>query len=71
MCGIVGILTQDNTAVPIDPARMAAALASLRHRGPDAEGFVDYHSVALGMTRLGIIDLATGDPPITNEDGSA
>ncbi len=40
------------------------------HRGPDARGFVDYPGVSIGMTRLSIIDLETGDPPIANEDGS-
>ena len=43
---------------------------TLHHRGPDAEGFVDYPGVSIGMTRLSIIDLETGDPPIANEDGS-
>jgi len=43
---------------------------SLIHRGPDGEGqYVDEH-VALGMRRLAIIDLVTGDQPISNEDGS-
>ena len=43
---------------------------TLHHRGPDSEGFVDYPGVSIGMTRLSIIDLETGDPPIANEDGS-
>ena len=31
---------------------------------------MDYPGVSIGMTRLSIIDLETGDPPIANEDGS-
>src|SRR5665647_453370 len=43
---------------------------TLHHRGPDSQGFVDYPGVSIGMTRLSIIDLETGDPPIANEDES-
>src|SRR4051812_46876200 len=41
---------------------------AMRHRGPDAEGFHFGDKVALGMRRLSIIDLETGDQPIFNED---
>ena len=47
-----------------------AQLAALDHRGPDARGsFAGDHAV-IGQNRLAIIDLVTGDPPITNEDGT-
>jgi asparagine synthase (glutamine-hydrolysing) len=44
---------------------------SLRHRGPDGRGawLSPNGRVALGHTRLSIIDLETGDQPITNENG--
>jgi asparagine synthase (glutamine-hydrolysing) len=45
-------------------------VGTLHHRGPDAAGFIDYPGVSMGMARLSIIDLDTGDPPIANEDGS-
>ena len=38
MCGIVGQLSRDGS--PVDVATFAAALTSLRHRGPDDEGYV-------------------------------
>jgi len=41
-----------------------------RHRGPDAEGSLVEGPIAMGMRRLSIIDLAGGDQPIFNEDGS-
>jgi asparagine synthase (glutamine-hydrolysing) len=49
--------------------------AALSHRGPDAEGYHvasydDGVSVGLGFRRLSIIDLETGNQPMTNEDGS-
>lgn len=40
------------------------------HRGPDGEGFHLAPGVGLGIRRLAIIDLETGDQPITNEDES-
>lgn len=42
----------------------------LRHRGPDGAGFFCDTSAGLAHTRLSIIDLATGDQPIHNEDSS-
>jgi asparagine synthase (glutamine-hydrolysing) len=45
-------------------------LSLLNHRGPDARGSFAASSGRIGQNRLAIIDLVTGDPPITNEDGS-
>lgn len=42
----------------------------LRHRGPDGDGFHLAPGIGLGFRRLAIIDLATGDQPIANEDGT-
>jgi asparagine synthase (glutamine-hydrolysing) len=38
------------------------------HRGPDDDGYHTDGPVALGMRRLSIIDLRTGNQPIANED---
>src|SRR5215203_1857590 len=40
------------------------------HRGPDSRGIHRSNGVALGIQRLRIIDLKTGDQPIYNEDRS-
>ncbi len=40
------------------------------HRGPDARGLHLGPGVGLGIQRLRVIDLVTGDQPIRNEDGS-
>ena len=45
-------------------------LPALRHRGPDGSGVYVDDRVALGHTRLSIIDLESGAQPIHNEDGS-
>ena len=43
---------------------------TIRHRGPDSDGYYVGENVGLGMRRLSIIDLETGTQPISNEDGS-
>jgi asparagine synthase (glutamine-hydrolysing) len=45
--------------------RMCAALA---HRGPDARGLHRSAGAGLGIQRLRVIDLETGDQPVYNED---
>jgi asparagine synthase (glutamine-hydrolysing) len=42
----------------------------MTHRGPDSEGLMVTTGVALGMRRLAIIDLQTGEQPAWNEDQS-
>src|SRR6266571_644543 len=44
--------------------------ATLVHRGPDSEGSVLDGPVGLAARRLSIIDLETGDQPLSNEDGT-
>jgi asparagine synthase (glutamine-hydrolysing) len=44
--------------------------AALRHRGPDGSGLHVGPGIGLGVRRLAIIDLVTGEQPIANEDGT-
>lgn len=69
MCGIVGIL---NTSAkePVDRGDLLGMLAPIRHRGPDGFGIFLDRDAGLGSARLSIIDIAGGDQPISNEDGS-
>jgi asparagine synthase (glutamine-hydrolysing) len=69
MCGIVGIVERDlDRPVPaLDVERM---VRTLNHRGPDEEGSVLLPGVGLGMRRLSIVDIAGGQQPFGNEDGS-
>ncbi|HMB71626.1 MAG TPA: asparagine synthetase B, partial [bacterium] len=67
MCGITGFLCQDRSRV-IDPARMQQMTDCVAHRGPDGEGWFHEDGVGLGHRRLSIIDLATGDQPMFNDD---
>jgi len=68
MCGIVAIYSRSS---PVSPAMLQKATGRLYHRGPDGQRrWVSSDGlVALGHARLSIIDLTTGDQPITSEDG--
>lgn len=69
MCGIVALLRRGQ---PLAESSLERAVHSLRHRGPDAQHwwYAPHRLAALGHARLRIIDLATGDQPIPNEDSS-
>jgi asparagine synthase (glutamine-hydrolysing) len=67
MCGICGIAS---TRGAPDRDRLVAMSSTLVHRGPDSDGLVVDGPVGLAARRLSIIDLATGDQPVANEDGS-
>jgi asparagine synthase (glutamine-hydrolysing) len=73
MCGITGFLDGNRTLGPDDlDALVARMAATLRHRGPDGTGtWVDADAgVALGHTRLSIIDLSpAGAQPMVSASG--
>jgi asparagine synthase (glutamine-hydrolysing) len=69
MCGIAGVAKfADAPTIEMDTLR--AMCDALQHRGPDEEGVHIQSSVALGMRRLAIIDVAEGHQPYFNEDRS-
>jgi asparagine synthase (glutamine-hydrolysing) len=69
VCGIAGFLLPPGGRA--DRAILERMVGTIRHRGPDAVGYHVDGRVALGVARLRVIDLETGDQPIANEDGSA
>ncbi len=62
MCGICGFIG------PGDGDLLRRMNSTLMHRGPDGDGYYEREQVHLAMRRLAIVDLTTGDQPITNED---
>jgi asparagine synthase (glutamine-hydrolysing) len=60
VCGICGTTN----------GRVDEMLRALVHRGPDSGGTYSDGTLSLGARRLSIIDLAGGDQPIENEDGT-
>lgn len=69
MCGIAGIVSFAGASSPTRE-QVQGMCEVIRHRGPDAAGYDVRDGVGLGMRRLSIIDLAGGNQPIFNEDGS-
>jgi len=67
MCGIAGKI---NFAGPVDVALLHRMCAAMTHRGPDSRGVWVDDGVGFGMQRLAIIDVAGGEQPIFNEDGT-
>lgn len=69
MCGITGLFNYKNN-YPMDRNLSTEMVRTISHRGPDDEGFYydDDCGVFLGHRRLSIIDLSTGNQPMTNED---
>ena len=72
MCGITGWANLDARTPPPDGGKqlLHSMCERMTHRGPDAEGLLLSTGVALGMRRLAIIDLITGEQPVFNEDHS-
>src|SRR5262245_60201818 len=69
MCGIVGIVNLDFKEA-VDESLLKRMRDMIRHRGPDGEGLWMDGPVGLGHRRLSIVDVVSGQQPMTNEDGS-
>jgi asparagine synthase (glutamine-hydrolysing) len=69
MCGIAGVLYRDPARL-IERDALKAMGDAIAHRGPDAEGIFIAPGVGMAHRRLSIIDLAGGNQPIGNEDGT-
>ena len=68
MCGICGIF--DTELQPLEHGdRIDPMAASIFHRGPDSGGKFQLPHLALAIRRLSIIDLETGNQPLSNETG--
>lgn len=63
MCGLVGVLTRGGA--PVDVTVLTEMARRISHRGPDDEGHTVADGVGLYHKRLSIIDLATGQQPMT------
>ncbi len=68
MCGIVGQARSDGA--PIQTELIHRMCAALEHRGPDSRGDAVEARAGLGIQRLRVIDIESGDQPIYNEDRS-
>jgi asparagine synthase (glutamine-hydrolysing) len=69
MCGIAGFIDLGYRSEP-DLMMLRRMAAAIEHRGPDEEGFFIEPGIGLASRRLSIVDLADGQQPMFNEDGS-
>lgn len=70
MCGIAGLMLRGATAPPPSLDELSIMAGALSHRGPDEFGVYRDHQTGLAHARLSIIDLASGQQPLTNERGT-
>jgi len=71
MCGIAGwVNLEQSNSTNHSEAVLHSMCETIVHRGPNSEGIWMDDFVALGMRRLSIIDLHTGDQPVFSEDKS-
>lgn len=68
MCGIAGLYGLQGQ--PVDVEDVHAMCDVLVHRGPDDEGYFVDGNIGMGMRRLSVIDLDTGQQPVSNRSGS-
>lgn len=69
MCGIAGIFNTDRDQ-PVVFSQLKKMVSAIYHRGPDECGFLIDGPFGMGMSRLSIIDIASGSQPVHNEDQS-
>ena len=68
MCAICGVINKNHLPLSLD--LLQTMTRTMRHRGPDQEGYQQLNNVGLGFQRLSIIDLVHGQQPMSNEDDS-
>jgi asparagine synthase (glutamine-hydrolysing) len=68
MCGIAGIVTLRPAAEPPSRNALLRMAAALKHRGPDEFGLYRDGRAGLAHARLSIIDLASGQQPLADQD---
>ena len=70
MCGFAGIVHFEGWADPPDVGDLRAMISRIRHRGPEEFGCYRDRHAGLVHARLALIDIATGQQPLSNEDGT-
>jgi asparagine synthase (glutamine-hydrolysing) len=68
MCAICGVINKNGQPVPLELLQRMAR--TMRHRGPDDEGYQTQGAMGFGFQRLSIIDLSGGHQPMSNEAGT-
>ncbi len=69
MCGFAGFCSYNGKHTDNSEKIIKDMTALIRHRGPDSEGAFCREEFSVGFSRLKIIDLKSGDQPMTDESG--
>jgi len=70
VCGIFGVAAPGAEVMPDHTAALRVMRDSLRHRGPDGDGFCRTPRAALGLTRLRVMDVdPRADQPFSDPAG--
>ena len=56
MCGIAGIISLNNE--PVKKNTLISMIDSIKHRGPDGEGYWTHDNIGIAHCRLSIVDLS-------------
>ena len=70
MCGLAGIVALRDGVAPPARSELVKMAGALNHRGPDEYGIYRDDRAGLAHTRLAIVDLQTGQQPMS-DDGNA
>ena len=70
MCGIAGVVSLRDDLSPPELDQLGRMAGALNHRGPDEFGVYRDRRAGLSHARLSIIDLAGGQQPLSNENGT-
>ncbi|HTS00329.1 MAG TPA: asparagine synthase (glutamine-hydrolyzing) [Bacteroidota bacterium] len=70
MCGIAGKINVGDRHAPPSRELLTAMVRAIRHRGPDEYGMYRDARAGLVHARLSLIDLTSGQQPLSNEDGT-
>ena len=69
MCGIAGIYNYHSPIEPSTELNVKKMLSMIKHRGPDESGVFLDKNIGIGSVRLSIIDLSSGQQPMSDQTG--
>ena len=69
MCGIAGIYNYHSSKEPSTEQNVKKMLSMINHRGPDESGVYLDKNLGIGNVRLSIIDLSSGQQPMSDDTG--
>ncbi len=69
MCGIAGIFNYTSFKESSPEQNVKNMLSMIKHRGPDESGIFLDNNIGIGSVRLSIIDLSSGQQPMSDQTG--